>query len=139
MPTVRLFRIIASRAPLVLATAAVVTSIALLASLHAPTAFDAHALARFAPPPSDAASAGRVPGAVERAQALVSDRVLRAVAHELRLARYQRRMARKLGLSSVAVALVMEFGRGMEPVAAVKALPLRLAGGLAGGLDSPHT
>ena len=35
---------------------------------------------------------------------------------------------RKLGLSSVAVALVMEFGRCMEPVAAVKALPLRLAG-----------
>jgi predicted flavoprotein YhiN len=35
---------------------------------------------------------------------------------------------RKLGLAPVAVALVMEFGRGMDPVAAVKALPLRLAG-----------
>jgi uncharacterized flavoprotein (TIGR03862 family) len=35
---------------------------------------------------------------------------------------------RKLGLSPVAVALVMEFGRGMEAVAAVKALPLRLTG-----------
>jgi predicted flavoprotein YhiN len=35
---------------------------------------------------------------------------------------------RKLGLAPVAVALVMEFGRGMDPVSAVKALPLRLAG-----------
>lgn len=35
---------------------------------------------------------------------------------------------RKLGLSPVAVALVMEFGRAMEPAAAVKGLPLRLAG-----------
>lgn len=35
---------------------------------------------------------------------------------------------RKLGLAPVAVALVMEFGRGMDPVAAVKGLPLRLAG-----------
>ena len=35
---------------------------------------------------------------------------------------------RKLGLAPVAVALVMEFGRGMDPVTAVKALPLRLTG-----------
>lgn len=35
---------------------------------------------------------------------------------------------RKLGLAPVAVGLVMEFGRGMDPVVAVKGLPLRLAG-----------
>lgn len=35
---------------------------------------------------------------------------------------------RKLGLSAVAQALVMEFGRGMDPAAAVKRLPLRLSG-----------
>jgi len=35
---------------------------------------------------------------------------------------------RKLWLSPVAVALVMEFGRKMEPATAVKALPLRLTG-----------
>lgn len=35
---------------------------------------------------------------------------------------------RKLGLSPVAVALVMEFGRGMDPALAVKALPVRHAG-----------
>ena len=35
---------------------------------------------------------------------------------------------RKLGLPAVAVALVMEFGRGLDPVAAVKALPVPLAG-----------
>ncbi|GLS88713.1 NAD(FAD)-utilizing dehydrogenase [Cypionkella aquatica] len=35
---------------------------------------------------------------------------------------------RKLGLSAAAVALVMEFGRGLETVAAVKALPMKLAG-----------
>jgi hypothetical protein len=35
---------------------------------------------------------------------------------------------RKLGLSPVAVALVMEFGRGIDPVQAVKALPIRHAG-----------
>ena len=35
---------------------------------------------------------------------------------------------RKLGLSPVAVGLVMEFGRALDPVTAVKALPLRLAG-----------
>ena len=35
---------------------------------------------------------------------------------------------RKLGLSAVAVALVMEFGRAMPILQAVKALPLRLAG-----------
>ena len=35
---------------------------------------------------------------------------------------------RKLGISPVGVALVMEFGRGMAPVAAVKSLPLRHAG-----------
>ena len=35
---------------------------------------------------------------------------------------------RKLGLSPAAVALIMEFGRGIDPVRAVKALPLRLTG-----------
>jgi uncharacterized flavoprotein (TIGR03862 family) len=35
---------------------------------------------------------------------------------------------RKLGMAPVAIGLVMEFGRGMDPVAAVKGLPLRLAG-----------
>ena len=35
---------------------------------------------------------------------------------------------RKLGLSPAAAALVMEFGRGMEPLAALKNLPLRHAG-----------
>lgn len=35
---------------------------------------------------------------------------------------------RKLGLSPAAAALVMEFGRGMEPLAALKHLPLRHAG-----------
>jgi uncharacterized flavoprotein (TIGR03862 family) len=35
---------------------------------------------------------------------------------------------RKLGLAPVAVGLVMEFGRGQDPVAAVKRLPLRLVG-----------
>lgn len=35
---------------------------------------------------------------------------------------------RKLGLSPVAVALVMEFGRGLDAAAAVKALPVPLAG-----------
>ena len=35
---------------------------------------------------------------------------------------------RKLGLAPAAVGLVMEFGRGMETVAAVKSLPFRLAG-----------
>ena len=35
---------------------------------------------------------------------------------------------RKLGLAPVAVALVMEFGREMDPVAAIKGLPVRHAG-----------
>ena len=35
---------------------------------------------------------------------------------------------RKLGLSPAAAALVMEFGRGMEPLAALKNLPLRHSG-----------
>ncbi|OYU40902.1 MAG: aminoacetone oxidase family FAD-binding enzyme [Pseudorhodobacter sp. PARRP1] len=35
---------------------------------------------------------------------------------------------RKLGLSAAAVALVMEFGRGLDTVAAVKSLPFKLAG-----------
>ena len=35
---------------------------------------------------------------------------------------------RKLGLSAAQVALVMEFGRDLAPVQAVKALPVRLAG-----------
>ena len=35
---------------------------------------------------------------------------------------------RKLGLPPVAVALVMEFGRGLSPVQAIKALPITLAG-----------
>ena len=35
---------------------------------------------------------------------------------------------RKLGLSSVAIALVMEFGRGLEPLKAIKALPIALKG-----------
>ena len=35
---------------------------------------------------------------------------------------------RKLGLTAAAIALVMEFGRGMAPVTAIKALPIRLAG-----------
>ena len=35
---------------------------------------------------------------------------------------------RKLGLSPAAVGLVMEFGRGQETVAAVKSLPMKLAG-----------
>ncbi|MEO5614546.1 MAG: TIGR03862 family flavoprotein [Cypionkella sp.] len=35
---------------------------------------------------------------------------------------------RKLGLSPAAVGLVMEFGRGLETVAAVKSLPMKLAG-----------
>lgn len=35
---------------------------------------------------------------------------------------------RKLGLSPVAVALVMEWGRGLEPVVAVKRLPVPLSG-----------
>lgn len=35
---------------------------------------------------------------------------------------------RKLGLSPVAVALVMEFGRGLSPVQTIKALPITLAG-----------
>lgn len=35
---------------------------------------------------------------------------------------------RKLGLSPAAVALIMEFGRGIDPVRAVKALPMRLTG-----------
>ena len=35
---------------------------------------------------------------------------------------------RKLGLSSVAIALVMEFGRSLPPVQAIKALPVPLTG-----------
>lgn len=35
---------------------------------------------------------------------------------------------RKLGLAPAAVALVMEFGRGLDPVEAVKHLPIRLSG-----------
>lgn len=35
---------------------------------------------------------------------------------------------RKLGLSGPAAALVMEWGRGLDPVAAIKALPARLIG-----------
>lgn len=35
---------------------------------------------------------------------------------------------RKLGLAPVAVGLVMEFGRGLDTVTAIKALPLRLTG-----------
>ena len=35
---------------------------------------------------------------------------------------------RKLGIAPAAVALVMEFGRGMPPVVAIKALPIQLAG-----------
>ena len=35
---------------------------------------------------------------------------------------------RKLGLSAVSVALVMEFGRNLAPLQAVKALPIRLLG-----------
>lgn len=35
---------------------------------------------------------------------------------------------RKLGLAPAAVALIMEFGRGIDPGRAVKALPLRLTG-----------
>ena len=35
---------------------------------------------------------------------------------------------RKLGLSPAAVALVMEFGRGLDPVTAVKSLPFKLSG-----------
>lgn len=35
---------------------------------------------------------------------------------------------RKLGLTAAAVALVMEFGRGLDPVTAVKSLPIKLAG-----------
>ena len=35
---------------------------------------------------------------------------------------------RKLGLAPVVVALVMEFGRGLDPVVAVKALPVPLVG-----------
>ena len=35
---------------------------------------------------------------------------------------------RKLGLTAAAAALVMEFGRGLDPVASVKSLPIKLAG-----------
>ena len=35
---------------------------------------------------------------------------------------------RKLGLSPAAVALVMEFGRGLDPATAVKSLPFKLSG-----------
>lgn len=86
MAIIRLFRVLASRSPVVLATSAVITSLALLASFNAPSAFDAHGLARFAPPSAAMAAAGRAPGSTQRAQALASDRVLRAVADELRLA-----------------------------------------------------
>jgi uncharacterized flavoprotein (TIGR03862 family) len=35
---------------------------------------------------------------------------------------------RKLGLTPAAIALIMEFGRGLNPIAAIKSLPIRLNG-----------
>jgi uncharacterized protein involved in exopolysaccharide biosynthesis len=85
MHPVRLFRILARRAPVVLATATVVASMVLLATFSTPMSHDAYALARLAPLTVDATGAARAAGSPERAQALASDRVLRAVAEELRL------------------------------------------------------
>jgi hypothetical protein len=82
----RLFRTLVCRAPLVIGTAVVVASIVLLASFGTPTSYDAHALARLGPLPADATAGARAPSSPERAQALASDRVLRAVTDELRLA-----------------------------------------------------
>jgi uncharacterized protein involved in exopolysaccharide biosynthesis len=81
----RLFRTLVCRAPLVIGTAVVVASIVLLASFGTPTSYDAHALARLGPLPADATAGARAPSSPERAQALASDRVLRAVTDELRL------------------------------------------------------
>lgn len=53
----------------------------------------------------------------------VSDRLSRMRASETLVNRL-----RKLGLSPAAVALVMEFGRNLDPVTAVKSLPIRLSG-----------
>lgn len=86
MSPVRLFRTLASRASLVIATTIVVACIVMLASFGAPTSYDAYALARLGPLPADAAPGTRAPTSTERAQALASDRVLRAVTDELRLA-----------------------------------------------------
>ena len=80
----RLFRTLVCRAPLVIGTAVVVASIVLLASFGTPTSYDAHALARLGPLPADATAGARAPSSPERAQALASDRVLRAVTDELR-------------------------------------------------------
>lgn len=51
---------------------------------------------------------------------------------------------RKLGLSPAAIGLIMEFGRGMDPIAAIQSLPIPLAGprpldeaiSVAGGIDA---
>jgi predicted flavoprotein YhiN len=58
-----------------------------------------------------------VPGAVV-AERLAAMRVGETLANRLR----------KLGLSATSVALVMEFGRDLAPLQAVKALPIRLLG-----------
>jgi uncharacterized protein involved in exopolysaccharide biosynthesis len=85
MSPFRLFRVLASHATLVMVTAALVSVIILLAGSGAPSTHDAHALARLQPVPADAAAGGRTPTFPERAQALASERVLRAVTEELRL------------------------------------------------------
>jgi uncharacterized flavoprotein (TIGR03862 family) len=58
----------------------------------------------------------------------VSDRKATEKLHRMKPGETFANRLRKLGLSSVALALAMEFGRDLTPVQAAKALPIRLNG-----------